>query len=527
MSALELILVLLVVAAGLAVAAQRFSIPYPVLLVVGGLALALVPGLPAVRIDPQLVLLLFLPPLLFSAAWLTSWRDFAANLRPITLLAVGLVIVTMTAVAWVAHAVVPGMGWPEAFLLGAIISPPDAVAATAVTERIKVPRRIVTIIEGESLVNDATGLVAYKFALVAVMSGGFSPARAAGQFLVTVVGGVVVGLVVGWVVAQIHRRLDDFEAETVITLLTPYAAYIPAEHLGVSGVLATVTAGGYLGWRNPELLSALTRFRGRGVWRVLLMLFNGLVFILIGLQLGDISRLSIRTSWGAVLWQAGLVSLVTIVARLLYVPVGTYVPRFLSPRLRARDPYPPWQATALIGWTGMRGIVSLALALGLPLALPDGRPFPHRTMIVILSFAVILVTLLVQALSLPAVIRALGFKDDGVELREEREALIRASEAAVARLQDLDNTVIIHPQLLDRVRAPYEERLTRLTTEAVEDPECKLTEGESEAYRGLRGQALDAERKAVVKLRNEGKISEEVLHRVQEALDLEALQPER
>jgi CPA1 family monovalent cation:H+ antiporter len=465
--------------------------------------------------------------LLFSAAWMTSWRDFAANLRPITLLAVGLVIVTMTAVAWVAHAVVPGMGWPEAFLLGAIISPPDAVAATAVTERLKVPRRIVTIIEGESLVNDATGLVAYRFALVAVMSGGFSPARAAGQFLLTVVGGVMVGLVVGWVVAQIHRRLDDFEAETVITLLTPYAAYIPAEHLRVSGVLATVTAGGYLGWRNPELLSALTRFRGRGVWRVLLMLFNGLVFILIGLQLGDISRLSIRTSWSSMLWQAALVSLVTIVARLLYVPVGVYLPRILSPRLRARDPYPRWQATALIGWTGMRGIVSLALALSLPLTLPDGHPFPHRTLIVILSFAVILVTLLVQALSLPAVIRALGFKDDGVDLREEREALVRASEAAVARLESLDNTVIIHPQLLERVRSPYEERLTRLTTEAVEDPECKLTEGESEAYRRLRGQALAAERQAVVKLRNEGKISEEVLHRVQEALDLEAMQPER
>jgi CPA1 family monovalent cation:H+ antiporter len=527
MNALELILVLLVVAAGLAVAAQRLSIPYPVLLVVGGLALALIPGLPVVRIDPQLVLLLFLPPLLFSAAWLTSWRDFSANLRPITLLAVGLVVATTSAVAWVAHAVVPGMSWAAAFLLGAIISPPDAVAATAVTQRLKVPRRIVTILEGESLVNDATGLVAYKFALAAVMSGGFSLARASGQFLFMAAGGVAIGLVVGWLVAQIHRRLDDFEAETVITLLTPYAAYIPAEHLGVSGVLSTVTAGGYLGWRNPELLSALTRFRGRGVWSVLLVLFNGLVFILIGLQLGEISRLRIGASWGTVLWQAALVSLVTIGARLVYVPIGTYVPRLLSPKLRARDPYPRWQSVALIGWTGMRGIVSLALALSLPLTLPGGAPFPHRGLIIVLSFAVILVTLLVQALSLPLVIRALGFEDEGIALREEREALIQASEAAVKRLADLDNTVIIHPQLMERVRAPYEERLTRLTTEAVEDPECKLTEGESEAYRRLRAQALAAERSAVVKLRNEGKISEEVLHKVQEALDLEALQPER
>jgi Na+/H+ antiporter len=521
MNGLELILLLLVVAAGLAVAAQRLAVPYPVLLVLGGLALALV-GLPSVRIDPQIVLLIFLPPLLFSAAWLTSWRDFSANLRPIVLLAVGLVIVTMTAVAGVAHAVIPGMGWPEAFLLGAIISPPDAVAATAVTQRLKVPRRIITILEGESLVNDATGLVAYKFALVAVMSGGFSPARAGGQFLLMVAGGVALGLAVGWLVAQIHRRLDDFETETVITLLTPYAAYIPAEHLGVSGVLATVTAGGYLGWRNPELLSALTRFRGRGVWRVLLVLFNGLVFILIGFQLGDISRLPIGASWGTVLWQAALVSLVTILARLAYVPIGTLLPR-LVPAIRKRDPMPPWRAIALIGWTGMRGIVSLALAL----ALPESAALPHRGLIILLSFAVILVTLLVQALSLPVVIRALGFKDEGVELREERQALIDASEAAVARLRDLDNTIIVHPQLMERVRAPYEERLTRLTTEAEEDPECKLTEGENEAYRRLRNEALSAERKAVVKLRNEGKISEEVLHKVQEALDLEALQPER
>jgi Na+/H+ antiporter len=527
MNGLELILVLLVVAAGLAVAAQRLHVPYPVLLVIGGLGLALVPGLPPVRIEPQLVLLIFLPPLLFSAAWLTSWRDFAANLRPIGLLAVGLVIVTTTAIAWVAHVIVPGMGWPEAFLLGAIISPPDAVAATAVTQRLKVPRRIVTILEGESLVNDATGLVAYKFALAAVASGGFSPTRAAGQFALVVAGGVAVGLAVGWLVAQIHRRLDDFEAETVITLLTPYAAYIPAEHLGVSGVLATVTAGGYLGWRNPHLLSALTRFRGRGVWSVLLVLFNGLVFILIGLQLGEISHLSIGASWGTVLGQAALVSLATIAARLAYVPVATYLPRILSRKLRQRDPAPPWRAPALIGWTGMRGIVSLALALALPLALPDGRPFPHRGLIIVLSFAVILVTLLVQALSLPAVIRALGFKDDGVELREERQALITASEAAIARLDALDNSVVLHPQLLERVRAPYDERLTRLTTEAVEDPECKLTEGESQAYRRLRNEALHAERQAVVKLRNEGKISEEVLHKVQEALDLEALQPER
>jgi Na+/H+ antiporter len=527
MNGLELILVLLVVAAGLAVAAQRLSVPYPVLLVLGGLVLAVLPVRTQVHLQPQMVLLLFLPPLLFSAAYLTSWRDFAANLRPIMLLAVGLVIATMAAVAGVAHAVVPGMGWPVAFLVGAIVSPPDAVAATAVIQRLKVPRRIVTILEGESLVNDATGLVAYKFALGAVTTGSVSLAGAGGHFLLVAAGGVALGLVVGWLVAQIHRRLEDFETETAITLLTPYAAYIPAEHLGVSGVLATVAAGGYLGWRNPELLSALTRFRGRGVWKVLLMLFNGLVFILIGLQLEDITQLSLGVSLRTVLVAAGLITLVAIVARLVYVPIGTYLPRWLSRKLRARDPSPPLRAVVLIGWTGIRGIVSLALALSVPEVLPDGTPFPQRGIVIVLSFSVILFTLLVQGLSLPVVIRALDFKEDNVELREEREALIRASEAALKRLTELDNTVILHPQLLERLRAPYDERLNRLTTEAIEDPECKLTEGEASAFLKLRGEVLAAERAAVVKLRNEGKISEEVLQQVQEALDLEALQPER
>jgi monovalent cation/hydrogen antiporter len=527
MSALELVVVLLVVAAGLAVAARRVKVPYPILLVLGGLVLAFIPGLPAVRIEPGQVLLIFLPPLLFGAAWLTSWRDFAANLRPIALLAIGLVVATTTIVAWVAHAVIPGMSWPAAFVLGAIVSPPDAVAATAVTQRMKVPRRIVTILEGESLVNDATGLVAYKFAVAALGTGSFSATRATGQFVLVAAGGVAVGLAVAWLVAQIHRRIDDFEVETVITLLTPYAAYIPAEHLGVSGVLATVAAGGYLGWRNPELLSALSRFRGRGVWSVLVMLFNGLVFILIGLHLSAIRHITMELGWGRLIGHAAIISAVTILVRLAYVPIGTYLPRLLSRRLRESDPGPPWQATVLIGWTGMRGIVSLALALALPLTLPSGVPFAQRSLIVVISFAVILVTLLLQGLTLPVVIRALGLPDDGADLREEREALIRASQAALARLDEIDNTTIVHPQLLDRARAPYQERLGRLTAEVRQDPECKLTEGESAAFRRLRGQVLGAERQAVVVLRNQGKISEEVLHRVQESLDLEALQPDR
>lgn len=527
MNALELILVLLVMAAGLAVAARRLAMPYPILLVVGGLLLAFVPGLPSVAIQPELVLLIFLPPLLFAAAWLTSWRDFAANRGPIALLAVGLVIATTSAVACVAHALVPAMSWPVAFVLGAIVSPPDAVAATAVTQRLKVPRRIVTILEGESLLNDATGLVAYKFAVAAVMTGTFSIAEAGARFAAVAAGGVAFGLVVGWLVAQIHRRIDDFEVETAIMLLTAYAAYIPAEHFGVSGVLATVAAGGYLGWRNPELLSALTRFRGRGVWSVVIMLFNGLVFILIGLQLAAIREMSIGSSWATLLRCAAIIAAVTILVRLMYAPIGAYLPRLVSRRAREHDSHLPPRAVFLMGWTGMRGIVSLALALAVPHTLPSGAPFPQRAVVIVVSFAVILVTLVLQGLTLPWIIRVLRLEDEGVELREEREALIRASQAALTRLDEIDSTSIINPQLLERVRSPYAQRLSRLTTEASEDPQCMLTEGEAAAYRRLRDQALAAERKAAVDLRNEGKITEDVLHRVQEALDLEALQPDR
>jgi CPA1 family monovalent cation:H+ antiporter len=527
MNPLELVVLLMVIAAGLAVAAQRMRIPYPVLLVLGGLALAFVPGLPRVEIDPQVVLVIFLPPLLFASAWLTSWRDFAANRRPIALLAVGLVIATMMAVAVVAHAIIADLSWSVALLLGAIVSPPDAAATTAVFQRLKVPRRIVTIVEGESLVNDATGLVAYKFALAAVTTGSFSLASAGGHFLLVVAGGVALGLAVGWLVAQLHRHMEDFEVETIITLLTPYAAYIAAEHIGVSGVLATVTAGGYLGWRNPELLSALTRFRGRGVWRVFLMLFEGLVFILIGLQLAAIRDIAVGMSTAALVGRAAIISAVAIAARLIYVPIATYLPRLLNRRLRERDPNPPVRPVMLIGWTGVRGIVSLALALALPETLPDGRPFPDRATVIVLTFGVILATLLVQGLTLPALIRLFRLGEDDADRREEREALIRGSRAALARLDEIDNTVVIHPQLLARVRAPYQERLARLTTEERSDPECKLSEGESAAFRRLRTDSLAAERKAAVELRNQGKISEEVLHRVQEALDLEALQPDR
>jgi len=527
-NAVELILILLATSVVLAIGAERLRLPYPIVLVVGGVVLAFGSGLPQVEIPPELVLVIFLPPLLFSAAWFTSWRDFAANLRSIGLLAIGLVVATTVGVAAVAHALIPGMPWAVAFVLGAIVSPPDAVAATAVMQRLHVPQRLVTVLEGESLVNDATGLVAFQVALAAVLSGRFSATHTLGQFAIVALGGIAFGLVVGWLVAKVHRRLDDFQIETVISLITAYVAYIPAEHLGVSGVLATVTAGGFLGWRNPQLFSPLTRLRSRSVWAVVLFLFNSLVFILIGLELAGSRDLLATTSTAGLLGWCAAIAGAAIGIRLLWVPVVMYLPHRIRRRLQGGPaPASAWKETAVVSWTAMRGIVSLALVLALPRALPDGSPFPFRDLLVVLVFAVIVVTLLGQGLTLPLLIRALGFVDDGAALRQEREGLLQGTERALERLGELDRTSIIVPWLVERLRATYEERLNRLQASVRDDPECRLMDGENLAYRRLREQLITAERAAVVAMRNRGEISEEVLHKLQQDLDLEALQPLR
>jgi CPA1 family monovalent cation:H+ antiporter len=526
-NAVELILILLATSVALAIGADRFRLPYPIVLVGGGIALAFGSGLPRVEIPPELVLVIFLPPLLFAAAWFTSWRDFAANLRSISLLAIGLVIATTAGVAAVAHALIPGMPWAVAFVLGAIVSPPDAVAATAVMQRLRVPSRLVTILEGESLVNDATGLVAFQVALAAVASGEFSASHAFGRFALVALGGIAFGLVVGWVIAQVHRRLDDFLIETVISVITAYVAYIPAEHLGVSGVLATVTAGGFLGWRNPRLFSPLTRLRSRSVWSVLLFLFNSLVFILIGLELAAMTTLLAGGSTASVLGWCAAIAGATIGIRLAWVPIVMYLPHRIRRMIRGEPPAPVWKGTVVVAWTAMRGIVSLALALALPRTLPDGSPFPFHDLLVLLVFAVIVVTLLGQGLTLPLLIKALRFADDGAASRQQREGLLRGTERALARLSEIDQTSIIVPWLVERLRAMYEERLNRLEVSVRDDPECRLMDGDNFAFQRLRGQLIDAERDVVVAMRNRGEISEEVLHKLQQDLDLEALQPLR
>ncbi len=348
-SILILILGLLVAMVVLAIMAPRLRIPYPILLVLGGLLIGFVPGLPRFTSNPDIVFLLFLPPLLYSSAWMTSWRDFRANLGPISLLALGLVLLTTLVVAVVAHGLIPGLPWAVAFVLGAIVSPTDAVAATAIAQRLGIPQRLVTILEGESLVNDATGLVAYRFAVAAVVSGVFSPFEAGVQFVVVSVGGIALGLVAGWSLSYVYRWLDNPPLEITVTLVTPFAVYLLGQEvLQVSGVLATVTTGLYLTWRAPTFFSSGTRLQMYAVWETLIFLLNGLVFILMGLQLPAILAVLNSTivphSHIPLAWHAVLISLTVILVRLVWVFLQALLPRLISHRLRERDPYPggPW-----------------------------------------------------------------------------------------------------------------------------------------------------------------------------------------
>jgi Na+/H+ antiporter len=511
---------LLLAVAVLAMLARKLHIPYPILFVIGGLLIGWIPGLPKVTLNPELVFLFFLPPLLFPAALFTSWRDFRLNLRPISLLAIGLVLFTTVAVAYLAHYF---MDLPLAvgFVLGAIISPPDAIAATAIAERLKIPRRIITILEGESLVNDATALVAYRFAVVAVATGSFSLAHASGQFFIVGIGGILTGLAVGWLAQQFHKRVDDAPIEITVSLLTPFAAYLLAERLGVSGVLSVVTAGLYLGRRMPELLTFKTRLQGGPVWEMVEFLLNGFVFILIGLQLPEVLHalsghdISIHRLVGYALF----ISLAVILIRLLWVFPAAYLPRLLFKTIRDRDPYPSWRHVTIIGWTGMRGVVSLAAALAIPLTIQSGDSFPDRDLILFLTFIVILATLVVQGLSLPLLIRWLGVKDDGSMEKEEREARLKANQTALARLNQIGECEPVKADALQRLRVEYEDHIRQVEGAEPENAGTTLRLFSSE-YEHLSYEALLVERQTILQLRNENVISDEVLRRIQQDIDL-------
>jgi monovalent cation/hydrogen antiporter len=517
----ELLLLVLMAAVGaLSVLAVAVRVPYPILLVLGGLVLGFVPGIPRAELPPDLVLVLFLPPLLYWSSFFSSARELRSDARAITLSAVLLVLVTMLAVAAIAHALVPGLPWAAAFVLGAIVSPTDPLAATEIARRLGVPRRLVTLIEGESLVNDATALVAYRLALAAVVTGSFTLWEAGLRFVVGAIGGVAIGLAIGWLIAEARRRLDDPVTEIILSVVTGYAAYLPAERLGVSGVLAAVTAGLYVGWYAPRIASPATRLLGFSFWEVLVYLLNAVLFVLVGLQLHPILTSVGGRSMAVLLGQAALVSAVVIGVRLAFGFTIPYLIRLIDRRSTQRARRVGARQRLVVGWSGMRGSVSLAAALALPLETRAGEPFPQRNLILFITFAVIFATLVLQGLTLPTLIHRLGVRDDGTEAREELRGRLGATDAALARLEELAAAEWTRDDTVERMRGLYQFRRRRLKARAgyLEDDGYQ---DRSLAYQRLVRELLEAQRRAIVQLRNQGTISNDVMHRIERDLDLE------
>lgn len=525
MAEIELVCLILIIVAALDVLARKLDIPYPVLLVISGLGLSFIPWLPRVQLSPDLILAIFLPPLLYPAALFTSWRDFRRNLRTISMLAIGLVVITIFVVAAVAHFIIPQLTWPAAFILGAIVSPPDAVSATAVLQNLKVPRRVVAILEGESLVNDAVALVAYRFGIAAVLTGAISVSTISVQIPAVALGGILFGILVGLTIGQLQKRLNEPQVQVTLSLLTAYVAYLPAEQLGLSGVLSVVTCGLYLGWNSPIAITPRTRLEAGSFWRMTTYLLNGIIFVMIGLELPEVTAgLTTDQSWSMLAFHAGTICATLVLVRFIWVFIAAYVPRVLSKKLRRRDPFPNWRSVLIVAWSGMRGVVSLAAALALPLTTANGQPFPGRNLIVFVSFSVILTTLVLQGSTLSFLIRRLGLDVDHESRREELHARHQANEAGLKFVQTAAESAAAQPEFINRLSTEYRDRLAELSY--YENPEFQ-TENDPdptklpvhEYHRLVRG-ALQAERQKVIELRNQHHINDETLRTLQRDLDL-------
>ena len=513
----ELVLALLVAVAVLVTLARRLHVAYPILLVVGGIALGLLPGVPSVELDPQLVLVVFLPPLIFSAAWQTPVRDLRENLAKVLLLSVGLVLFTVAVVGVAAAAVIPGLSLAVALVLGAIVSPSDALAATTVLERLDVPRRVRAVLEEESLLNDATALTAYRTAVIAALSGSFVLRDAIGTFALAALGGVAVGLAVALVAGALWSRLDDPPVEVSLSLVLPYAAYLPAEQIGASGVIATVTAGLILGYRSSRILSPGTRLLAGSTWEIVTFVLNGFAFLLVGLELRTIVATSIRPLPELALGVVA-VGLAVVGSRFAWVYATLIVPLGIR-RLRGRATKPMARAIPLVvSWAGMRGAVSLAAALALPVA------FPQRDMILLLTFAVIALTLVGQGLTLPLLLRAVSLPTGTADLEEEALARNRATDAALTKLTRLRDHWPEHLPLIENLEARYRHELEHLPGDDG-DGHVALDAGreqEREEHHAISNAVLAVQREALIGLRDSGEIRDTVLRRLERELDLEA-----
>jgi Na+/H+ antiporter len=521
-SSLQIFVLLLAVVAAVAVLALRLKIPSAILLVMTGVILAFVPNLPTVELAPEFVLLLVLPPVIYSSAVAMSWREFRYNLRPISLLAVGCVGFTTLAVAaathWLLH-----LPWPVGFIIGAIVSPPDAMAPLSIARRMQLPKRLVIILEGEGLANDATALILYRFAVAAVSVGVFSFGQALGTFAAIVVGEIIWGIGVGWLILRLRRWVADPRIEITLSILTPFLAYWPPQQLGGSGVLATVTAGLYMSWNGLRLISAATRLQGIFFWDFLIYLIEGMVFLITGLQARTLVVQMSHYPLSELAISAGVVSAVVIVARFVWMYPATYLPRWLFPSILRVDPYPPWQFPFALAFTGIRGIVSLAAALAIPLTIENGHPFPNRDMILFLTFSVILVTLVGQGLMLPAVIRALGIAHIGRRERhadraEEYQARREAIAAAAERLEQLRIERHLPQEIVDDHLAIQHDQIKQF--ELISEGHRRLPQLHDEVELIL----IDTERQHINDLFRNGKLNDEARRRIERELDLREAQ---
>lgn len=504
---------------------QKLRISYPIFLVLAGLALSFVPGLPLIVIDPNLIFLIFLPPLLYQAAWDTSWQDFWRWKRAITLLAFGLVFFTATIVAYVSQAMIPGFTLALGFLLGGIISPPDAVAATSVLKGVKVPRRVTSILEGESLINDASSLIVFRFALAAVVSGTFSWHQAITSFLLASGMGLCIGLAVGYGFYLIHKYLPTTPSiNTVLTFLAPYVMYLLAEEFHFSGVLAVVSGGLMLSYHSHRVFDADTRLQANSVWSSVGFALNGLVFILIGLELPVAVQGLGNYSLQQAITYGLIISVIVILIRLLWMYPAAFVPRWLFRSIRTREASPGWQGPLIIGWAGMRGVVSLASALSVPLLLTNGEAFPQRNLILFITFVVILVTLVFQGLTLPAVIRFTGVASQEERMptdAQEAGIRLRLRHVALAHLsqhypEDIRNNELISA-LQHRMQA--EAQRTGNLLEALDYDDTKRQA--LQRYHQVLLDVLQVQREELFVLRREDEFEEEMLRHQEAQLDLD------
>jgi monovalent cation/hydrogen antiporter len=521
---LLLILSLLFLCSMLTMLSEKLRISYPIFLVIAGLLISFIPGIAPITLQPELVFLIFLPPLLYAAAWNTSWKDFWQFKRPILMLAVGLVIFTSTAVAFAANAMIPDFPLALGFLLGGIISPPDAVAAASVLQNLSMPKRVLTILEGESLINDASSLIVFRVALVAVSTGQFFFWKAAQDFMLVAIAGIAIGLIIAHIVYAVHRFLPtNGSIDTSLTIISPYVMYITAEHFHFSGVMAVVSGGLFLSFRSHEIFNYNSRIQVMSFWQTLTFLLNGLVFILIGLQLPAITTALGQYSVGSSILYAIVISLITIALRIIWVFPGAYLPRILSKKVRLKEKRPSWQSVFVVAWSGMRGVVSLASALAVPMTLGNNLAFPHRNLILFITFVVILFTLVLQGLSLPFVIRWLKLRDDESETaaEQELEVRLRLASAALTYMQSEHGDELGDVDAFRRLKERYERMIEITNKKLLKEEDMAVTGGFLPRYRRMLLEIVAVRRKALQELRREQKYDAELLRNKEWELDLE------